>query len=78
MTGGVDIGKDIDKLIEDDKYVGHDFCGPTERLPDEVNCGSYVDFAALDKFYADNCEGKTKCNINLASFMLPKSIVSTD
>jgi hypothetical protein len=54
-----DIGKGINSMIvEDDNYVGHDFCGPVSRLPDDVNCSPYVDLPALDKYYEDNCEGK--------------------
>lgn len=73
MSGGIDIGKDINKLIDDDKYIGHDFCGPIERLPEDVVCSPFLDETKLDNYYADKCKGKTECTINLVSFMNPIS-----
>ena len=73
MAAGIDIGKDIKKLIDDDNFIGHDFCGPIERIPNEFVCSDYIDEAKLDNFYADKCAGKTECTVNLASFMNPIS-----
>lgn len=55
MSARIDIGKDINKLILDDNFIGHDFCGKIDRVPEEYVCNSFLKLTDLDKDYADNC-----------------------
>ena len=54
---------------EEEKRVGHDFCGDPALLQDGSDCSKYVNFVELEKYYNENCKSKEKCDINLSSYM---------
>lgn len=73
ITGN--IGNAVSDLTADkNNFVGHDFCGNPDLLPDDVNCLDFVNFDEMEKQYKKLCEGKKSCKMDLTDFMKQKSI----